>query len=57
MKSPQDFVEWLLTEGLIRTQQYCSVHKSHPSNQPLKLKVSLITNYDFDLFYLSFQKL
>ena len=41
VKNSQDFVEWLLTEGMIRTQQFCSTHRSHPTNQPLKLKVSI----------------
>nr|XP_053631783.1 uncharacterized protein LOC128688076 [Cherax quadricarinatus] len=42
VKSAQEFVEWLLGEGLIRTSQYCSTHKMQPSLTPIKLKVSAI---------------
>ncbi|KAG7167549.1 Pogo transposable element-like 92 [Homarus americanus] len=36
-KSPQEFVEWLLTVRLIRNTQYCSIHKIPFSETPVKL--------------------
>ncbi|XP_071528752.1 uncharacterized protein [Panulirus ornatus] len=44
VKSAQEFVEWLLSEGLIRTSQYCSIHKMHPSQTPVKLKLGMFSD-------------
>ena len=39
MKSPQEFVEWLLSEGLIRLSQFCAESDVSPGQSPFKLKV------------------
>lgn len=44
VKSAQEFVEWLLGEGLIRTSQYCSTHKMQPSLTPIKLKLGMFSD-------------
>ncbi|KAB7494187.1 Pogo transposable element with ZNF domain [Armadillidium nasatum] len=43
MRSPSEFVEWLLQQGLIRSQQLCSVHKT-PNRQPAKLKLGMFND-------------
>ncbi|XP_042867512.1 uncharacterized protein LOC122250222 isoform X2 [Penaeus japonicus] len=43
VKTSQEFVEWLLGEGLIRTSQYCPTHKQ--SNQAaVKLKLGMFSD-------------
>lgn len=43
VKTSQEFVEWLLGEGLIRTSQFCPTHKQ--SNQtPVKLKLGMFSD-------------
>lgn len=44
LKSAQEFVEWLLSEGLIRTSQFCSLHKLQPSQMPFKLKLGMFSD-------------
>lgn len=44
VKSPQEFVEWLLSEGMIRTSQNCSVHKMQTTLQPYKLKLGMFSD-------------
>lgn len=44
VKSPQEFVEWLLSEGLIRNSQSCSIHKVSATQQPFKLKLGMFSD-------------
>ncbi|KAG7167548.1 Pogo transposable element-like 93 [Homarus americanus] len=43
-KSPQEFVEWLLTVRLIRNTQYCSIHKIPFSETPVKLTLGMFSD-------------
>lgn len=44
VKSPQEFVEWLLSKGLIRTSQSCTVHKVQHTQQPYRLKLGMFSD-------------
>ncbi|XP_045104618.1 uncharacterized protein LOC123500056 isoform X3 [Portunus trituberculatus] len=44
VKSPQEFVEWLLSEGLIRNAQNCTIHKVAATQQPVKLKLGMFSD-------------
>ncbi|XP_045607816.1 uncharacterized protein row isoform X3 [Procambarus clarkii] len=44
VKSAQEFVEWLLGEGMIRTSQYCTAHKIQPTMTPVKLKLGMFSD-------------
>ncbi|KAK3878471.1 hypothetical protein Pcinc_016890 [Petrolisthes cinctipes] len=41
VRSPQEFVEWLLSEGLIRTIQYCTLHHMQV---PIKLRLGMFSD-------------
>ncbi|CAL4069759.1 unnamed protein product, partial [Meganyctiphanes norvegica] len=44
VKSAQEFVEYLLQEGLVRTSQSCQVHKQPMTNVPMKLKLGMFSD-------------
>ncbi|XP_076064259.1 uncharacterized protein LOC143038648 isoform X2 [Oratosquilla oratoria] len=44
VKSSHEFVEWLLAEGLIRSQQYCTTHTYPATQAHQKLKLGMFSD-------------
>ena len=43
MYSPTKFTEWLIQQGLVRSEQYCCVHVNNENN-PVKLKLGMYSD-------------
>lgn len=41
--TPTKFTEWLIQQGLVRSEQYCSIH-INPDMSPVKLKLGMYSD-------------
>lgn len=43
MGTPTKFTEWLIQQGLVRSEQYCSIHVN-TDHSPIKLKLGMYSD-------------